>query len=91
MIHTFFRKYLSTIFLFATLMESMHHHKDMQVHSDCKICVVHARIANADTPVDVCYVTSLTIYSESILTSLFTPHQQENISTLHARAPPFFS
>jgi hypothetical protein len=91
MLQKFAKKYLAIIFLFASLMGSMHHHKDMQVHSDCKICVVHARIANADTPVDVCYVTPLTIYSESILTSLFTPHQQENISTLHARAPPFFS
>jgi len=88
MIHTFFRKYLSTIFLFATLMGSMHHHKDMQVHSDCKICVVHANIIHGNTSDTPFYLGDYQLYSEAIFTPLKSLHVNIYTTTFNSRAPP---
>jgi len=91
MIRRFFRRYLSIVFVIATLMGAMHHHNDLKQHSDCQICTIQSSIAHADTPVDVVYLTQLDIYKESILTQLETLHTKKLQNSLHARAPPFFS
>ena len=91
MIHRFFRKYLSIIFVLATMLGAVHHHNDLKQHSDCKICTVHSNFVHADTPVDVVYLTQLDIYSESIITKLITLHAKAEKNSLYARAPPFFS
>ncbi|MEN4053698.1 MULTISPECIES: hypothetical protein [Sulfurimonas] len=91
MISRFLRKYLSIVFVLATLMGTMHHHNDLKQHSDCQICTIQSSIAHADTPVDVVYLTQLDIYRESIVTQLTTLHDKQSENPLHARAPPFFS
>ena len=53
----------------------MHHHNDLKQHSDCKICTIKAGMANADTPVDVVYVSELEIFHEAIVAEL------ENLTT----------
>jgi len=75
----------------ATLMGVLHHHNDLKQHSDCKICTVQSSIANADTPVDVVYLTKLDIYIEFISTELTNLHSKVQQNSLNARAPPFFS
>jgi len=91
MISRFLRKYLSIVFVIATLLGSMHHHNDLKQHNDCKICTIQSNIANADTPVERLYLTQLDIFSESILTQLISIQTAQVNSSLYARAPPFFS
>ncbi len=91
MINRFFKKYLSIIFVLSSLLGVLHHHNDLQQHNDCKICVLQASIANADTPVDVVYVSQLHLQSEAILTKLTNLHSKKSTTFLFARAPPFFS
>jgi len=91
MLYRFFKKYLSSIVLFAALLGSMHHHHDLKVHSDCKICVIHAKLLNTDTPSDPVYLSKLTIYKEAIRSELFVVHKSRLNCTLHPRAPPSFS
>jgi hypothetical protein len=91
MIRRFLNKYLSIIFLLATLLGVFHHHDDLKQHNSCQICTLQARIANADTPVAVIYLSDITLVSESIITPLHDLHSKALIRTLHQRAPPFFS
>jgi len=91
MLYRFFKRYLSAIFLFGVLLGSMHHHEDLKLHSDCKICIVHSHITNADTPEEPVYITQLNIYTEIIPDQLFSLQQNSISSTLQARAPPSFS
>jgi flagellar basal body rod protein FlgB len=77
--------------MFATLLGAMHHHNDLKQHNNCQVCTIQANIANADTPVDVVYLTQLDIYSESIVAELKNLHAQKPTTHLFPRAPPFFS
>ena len=88
---SFLRKYLSIIFLVATLLGGMHHHNDLKQHSDCKICTIQSSMANADTPVDVVYVSQLDIFHEVIVTQLKNLTTKKVFNPLNARAPPHFS
>lgn len=91
MINRFFRKYLSIIFVFATLMGVFHHHHDLKQHNDCQICSIQSSIANADTPVDVVYLSQLDIASESIVVKFINLHSKKTKNYLNARAPPYIS
>jgi len=88
MFYRFFKKYLSAIVLFAALLGSMHHHNDLQVHSDCKICVIHAKLLNADTPSEPHYLSTLEIQTQQIVYTPFVFHSNQQHATLHPRAPP---
>ena len=88
---SFVRKYLSIIFLMATLLSGMHHHNDLKQHSDCQICTIQSSMANADTPVDVVYVSQLDIFHEAIVTQLENLTTKKYFNPLNARAPPHFS
>jgi len=72
-------------------MGVFHHHNDLKQHSDCQICSIQASIANADTPVDVVYLSQLDIASDSILGKLTNLHSKKTKNYLNARAPPFIS
>jgi len=89
--YNFLRKYLSIIFLVATLFGEMHHHNDLKQHNDCKICIIHASMAHVDTPVDVLYVTQLDIFHEAIVKQLTNLHSLKLTNPLNARAPPHLS
>ena len=84
----FAQKYLSIVFLLASLMGSMHHHNDLQEHNDCQICTISSSIADADTPVDVKYLTLLCLQSEVTLSQLPEFFKQHIPSQFHSRAPP---
>lgn len=72
-------------------MGVFHHHNDIKQHSDCKICLLQSSIANADTPVDVVYLSHLDIKSESIVVALNNLHSKKTPNYLNARAPPHIS
>jgi len=91
MIQRFVKKYLSIVFVIATLLSVLHHHNDLKQHSDCQICTVQSNITNADTPIQPLYITQLDLHQESVLGTYFTPYYIKTTSTLHPRAPPFFS
>ena len=91
MITRFFRKYLSIIFILATLVGVFHHHDDLKQHNDCQICLLQSNIANADTPVDVVYLSQLDIAHEAIVVKLANLHGKRIKNTLNARAPPHIS
>ncbi len=90
MIRRFLRKYLSIVFMLATLLGAMHHHNDLKQHNDCQICTIQSNIVNADTPVDVVYLTQLDIYAESIVAEFENLHAQKFTIHFFSRAPPFF-
>ncbi|MDF1877515.1 hypothetical protein JHD47_06760 [Sulfurimonas sp. SAG-AH-194-L11] len=87
----FFKNYFSIIFVVATLMGVFHHHDNLKPHNDCQICTIQSSIADADTPVEKFYLSTLEQNSEATLTPLFSLTQKELYSTLQARAPPFIS
>jgi len=87
----FFKNYFSIIFVVATLMGVFHHHDNLKPHNDCQICTIQSSIADADTPVEKFYLSTLEQNSEATLTPLFSLIQKELDSTLQARAPPFIS
>jgi len=91
MINRFFKKYLSIIFIIATFIGVFHHHSDLKQHNDCKICTIQSSIANADTPVDVVYITNLDLFYDSIVSPLQNLHVKKISYQLQARAPPKIS
>jgi len=84
-------KYLSIVFVFATLLATLHHHNDFQEHNDCQICTIQNSIADADTPSDTIYITLLTLPSKRVITHLQNLQAQVSEHILSARAPPLFS
>jgi len=72
-------------------MGVFHHHNDLKQHPDCKICTLQSSIANADTPVDVVYLSQLDIASESIVVKLINLHSKKTKNYFNARAPPKIS
>ena len=72
-------------------MGVFHHHNDLKQHPDCKICMLQSSIANADTPVDVVYISQLDIPSESIIVKLTNLHSKKITNFFNARAPPKIS
>ena len=91
MIKRWLRKYFATVFVLATLMGVFHHHGDLQVHEDCKICVVQLNLANGDTPQEVKYLTLLDIRPTRVETFTQTLYHFSASSSLYARAPPQYS
>ena len=75
----------------ATFMGVFHHHNDLKQHNDCKICTLQSSIANADTPVDVVYVSNIEIFAESIVTPLVNLHVRKIYNQFKVRAPPKIS
>ncbi len=86
--HQFVRKYFSIVLLLASFMGSFHHHHDGLQHSDCQICTIAASIANADTPVEVHYLTKLSLQSEATLAPLQTSIVSFVQNHYKSRAPP---
>jgi len=86
-----FRQYLSALFIVAMSMGVFHHHNDLKQHNDCQICTISHNLIDIDTPIEVSYLTTLTLQSESITVKLTSLHQKAVISTLQVRAPPLFS
>ena len=84
------RKYFSIVFLFAIFLSTTHHHNDLKLHNDCKICILQSNITNADTPPPTSYLVDITIISEQISTYFTLFYNQSFYSTLHSRAPPIF-
>ena len=84
-------KYISIIFIVATFMGSMHHHNDMQEHSDCQICTIQHNVEDIDTPTDVSYLTLFAIISEATLSSLQKLLTHKKHLCFSARAPPLFT
>jgi len=84
-------KYISIIFVIATFMSGLHHHNDLQKHSDCQICTIQNSLTDIDTPSNVNYVTSLFIESQETLTDLKNFQLAQKHLTFSARAPPLFS
>ena len=87
----FIHKYISIIFLLASLMGALHHHSDLQKHNDCQICTIQSNIVDVDTPTETLYLTELLLTSDATITRLpqfFTLHTQIQ---QHSRAPPKLS
>lgn len=87
----FLVKYLSIIFILASMMGSLHHHNDMQVDNDCQICTISHNVIDIDTPTDLNYFTLLSKISEAPISSLKSLQIQEKQLSFSARAPPLFS
>ena len=87
----FIHKYISIIFLLASLMGALHHHNDLQKHSDCQICTIQSNIVDIDTPTEILYLTKILLTADVTLTSIpqFVTLHIENQQ--HSRAPPQLS
>jgi len=91
MIKRFVKRYFSIIFIVATLLGVLHHHNDLRVHNDCKICIIQSNIVDGDIPITITYLSHLDIKSEKILPKPKILHISFFKSTLNSRAPPKFS
>ena len=91
MLRRFFKKYFVIIFVIATFMGVFHHHNDFKQHLDCKIHLLKTNLAAIDTPVEVTYLTQLTVVSDAVITPLFNLHSDSLQTLLYARAPPKIS
>ena len=84
-------KFISIIFIFATMMVSLHHHDDLQAHTDCQICTIENTLSLADVPLDVFYLCELYLVNEAIVSFLDDIIIQTEHYNFTARAPPLFS
>jgi len=84
-----FRNLLSALFIVATLLGAMHHHKDFKSHNDCQICTLQFNLSSGDIPTEPVYFQELSNYSEEIISRAQSLHVSSLISNLNARAPPF--
>jgi len=84
-------RYISIIVILASFMGSFHHHNDLKQHNDCKICTIQQNVTDIDTPVDVSYLTLLTLVSEATLATLPSFQLEKQNFTFSVRAPPLFS
>jgi len=91
MLRRFFKKYFVIIFIIATFMGVFHHHNDFKQHLDCKIHLLKTNLAAIDTPVEVAYLTQLSVVSDAVVTPLFNLHSDLNQKSFHSRAPPKIS
>ncbi len=89
--YKYLKQYFSIVFLLASLFGALHHHNDLQKHSDCQICTIQSNIVDADTPAETFYLTELSLVSDVIVAqspeffTLYTQNQH------HSRAPPKLS
>ena len=60
-------KFISIIFVFATMLASSHHHDDLQSHIDCQICTIENTLSHADTPIEPVYLSDISLSNTSIL------------------------
>lgn len=86
--YKFTHRYLSIIFILATLLGVFHHHDDLNVHNDCQICTIQSTIADADTPSQTSYFTKLDILHDNTVVKFINLHSKTVTNPLHARAPP---
>ena len=91
MLRRFFKKYFVVIFVIATFMGVFHHHNDFKQHLDCKIHLLKTNLAAIDTPVEVTYLTQLSVVSDAVIMPLFNLHSDLLQKSLHAREPPKIS
>ena len=84
-------RYISIIVILASFMGSIHHHNDLKQHNDCKICTIQHNVSDIDTPIDVNYLTLLSIVSEATLSTLSSFQLEKQDFSFSARAPPLFS
>ena len=89
--YKYLKQYISIVFLLASLMGALHHHNDLQKHSDCQICTIQSNVVDVDTPTETFYLTELLVASDATLSSLpqFIVFHKE--SKQHSRAPPKLS
>jgi phosphatidylserine decarboxylase len=91
MITKLLKKYFSIVFVLATLIGVFHHHGDLKQHNDCKICTIQSSIADADTPVDMVYISKIDISSQAVIINPANLHEYKKLFTLNSRAPPKIS
>jgi hypothetical protein len=70
-------------------MNGLHHHDDIIQHVDCQMCVVQNTLSDFDTPLDVFYLSKITLSPKNILSQYQTLHSLKPFTTLHERAPPY--
>ena len=83
--------FFSIIFLISIFLTITHHHTDLKVHNDCKICILQSNILNVDTFAKTNYLSYIVVISEAILFTPIIIDNQKIKNQLHSRAPPFFS
>jgi len=84
-------RYISIIFLLASLLGALHHHNDLQKHSDCQICTIQSNIVDTDTPTETLYLTELLLSSDATITTLSHSITLDKANLYHSRAPPKLS
>ncbi|NPA59052.1 MAG: hypothetical protein GXO30_01090 [Epsilonproteobacteria bacterium] len=85
----FIKRYFSIIFIIATIVASFHHHNDLKVHPECKICTINSSMIDADTPIKVTYLQELEITTELIVTKLSNLCSKFTQNNISLRAPPY--
>lgn len=83
-----FRNLFSIVFVVATLLSSLHHHKDLQSHSDCKICTLQYDLSSGDIPSETVSISDIEPFSEAILSTLNSFEKRSAQTSLNSRAPP---
>ncbi|SFV67904.1 hypothetical protein MNB_SM-4-1186 [hydrothermal vent metagenome] len=91
MIKRWLRKYLTTVFVLATLMGVFHQHSDLIVHEDCQICTIASSIADGDMPSPKVYLSEVEQVSQTLETNFLLVYTKTLYNSLNARAPPKFS
>ncbi len=91
MIKRWLRKYLSIVYVLASLLGVLHHHDDLKQHQDCQICTIQSTLSHSDTPCDTNYLSEILRISEATQGAFFSPTFVDVHISLQARSPPFSS
>lgn len=84
------RHLLIVVYFIASFMGAIHIHKDGQIHSECKVCIVHKNLHANTPPTSIDYVGFLECFYQAILFKP-TPFQDVLDKGFNANAPPHIS
>ncbi len=83
------KRLLSVLFLTATLLGTLHYHKDLVSHHDCPVCTLQSNLSSGDTPSSYTLKHSPALF---IQPPIYLEHlkQSNKPLTISTRAPPHF-
>jgi len=83
------KRYLGIVYLISIFLTVTHHHNDLNIHNDCKICILQSDITNSDTPPTYTSLVDIENIYEVVVVDTDTTYIQEIQNLLRQRAPPY--
>jgi hypothetical protein len=84
-----FKRYIGIFYFLSIFLSLTHHHNDLKLHNDCKICILQSDILNSNTPPQTIFLSNIGNFQEEIVADVDIALIQKIKTSLHQRAPPY--